>query len=1117
MSDSEGIPVAALERIFDAALLELVESGIDEFAVDRVARRAGVDPEVLHARWRDRRVLLMEAMLVRIGQLAPVPDTGSLRTDLRGFSDALTQISDTELGRHWLHRLLPGGRDADFSEVGSDFWVVKMDDLEQMFRHAAEREELRAGLDTGDATRMLAAALYYDVIFNDTPVRPEYAAQVCEIFLYGVLATQIHGESLIQDFRNREHMHALLRATTDAMIDPVALVEAVRDDDGRIDDFTFREVNPAACTYLQRRRDELIGGSMKATLPDIESSGMLARYIDCVQTGDPLIVEGFEYFSQRYQQIRNYDLRAARAGTDWLSMTWRDVTDRVQGVQRALAAQTLLAATADSMLTPQSLLEAVRDPAGQVVDFVHRSANPAFCSYRGWEEQDIIGTSLTDARPSLLSSALFEQCVNCVDTGESVILDNVDFFNALRGEVRKLDIRVVRAGVDLISLSFSDVTERFLSAERIAKSEEHYRLLAENSTDVVVHVRDGVVVWVSPSVNAVFGAPDSYWVGRRIQEVSPPEEAPAFARRMATLASGSTVRERIRVFSMDGVTHWISMHAKPFYDVSGHRDGFIASLRVIDDEVAAERAVEETRQQLEQARIEKAASDALERGVIERSIIPTAMSDLDGRFVLINNAMCNFVGYDADTLRQMTWQEIVAPEFLAAALQALPEMLAGKLDPYRVQQQYLHRDGRRVWGDLAASVIRTLDGEPQYLIAQILDITAEMESRRQMELARREQARADALFRRLSENAAVGMCLADLEGRFVEVNAALCEFFGYDSETLRQMTWQELTDPDYLEADLANRSAVLAGTSDSYRMIKKFIHADGHPIWGDISVSCLRDGDGHVELFIGQIIDMTAEVQTRNELVASEASNRDLAESLRSEMQGASRYLRAVLPANLDGRVSVSACYEPSQTLGGDCFDFFWIDEDHLIVYLLDVSGHGVESALVAVSVHNMLRSASFTTGILLEPEQVLTALNNQFEMADHDGNFLTIFYGVYQHSTGTLRYAGGGHPPALLFTGDQVTALPNQSLPVGMFSDTRFLTTTVRIPPGSQILIYSDGAYEIPLDDGGQGSHEDFVDTCTRVAKAPAWSLEELVGKLRDRSAIKSFTDDCCLVRMAF
>ena len=117
--------------------------------------------------------------------------------------------------------------------------------------------------------------------------------------------------------------------------------------------------------------------------------------------------------------------------------------------------------------------------------------------------------------------------------------------------------------------------------------------------------------------------------------------------------------------------------------------------------------------------------------------------------------------------------------------------------------------------------------------------------------------------RRSMNNAAVGMCLATPDGRFTDVNDALCRFFGYDTDTLTRKTFQELAAPEYLEEDLENVRDVVEGRIDTFRMLKQYIHADGHLIWGDLSVSCIRDEHGHVENFIGQIIDITEEMHTR--------------------------------------------------------------------------------------------------------------------------------------------------------------------------------------------------------------------------------------------------------------
>ncbi|MFN8071663.1 MAG: PAS domain S-box protein [Mycobacterium sp.] len=773
-----------------------------------------------------------------------------------------------------------------------------------------------------------------------------------------------------------EAAHHVLRATVDSMLDPQMLLQAVRDPTGRVIDFQYREANAAACKDMATTRDELVGRTVLELLPGFAESGPMSYYIQCLESGQPGALDDYSYDHEIQADSRRYDIRIAPAGQELISLTFRDVTDRFQAAQRAVAAQTLLRATVDSMLDPQMLLEAVRDPTGRVTDFTYRSANRAFASYRGWEEREIIGRSLLEAQPSVLSSGLFGRYVTCVDTGEPVILDDFEMFNSMLGEDRRFDIRVVRAGVDLISLTFSDVTERSGAARRIASSERAYRLLAENSSDMVTHVRDGRFAWTSPSVADVVGASPEYWVGRPVLEIIPPEDEAAFAVTLETLAAGGTVRERIRVVAVDGVTHWADLHARPLYGDDGQHDGFTGALRIVDAEVAAQQDAEE---------------------------------------------------------------------------------------------------------------------------------------------ARRQQVRADALYRRSVDSAAVGMCLINTEGDFVDVNEAVCEFFGYDADTLKSKTWHQLTPEAYTQADRDNLADLLAGRIESYRMTKPYIHAHGHPIWGDLSVGCVRDGDGHVEVIIVQINDITAEVQSRERLVISEERNRVLAQGLQSELSSAAKYLQSVLPSEIGGQVSVSTRYLPSNTLGGDCFDFRWIDDDHFMVYLLDVSGHGVESALIAVSVHNMLRSASFTTETMLQPDRVLETLNRQFGMDRHGSNYFTIFYGVYQRSSATLRYANAGHPPALVFTGGQVTELSSQSLPVGMFGDTPFATVTVPIPPGSQILLYSDGVYEVQRVDGGQWPRRAFLDWCTHLGGSPGWTLDDVIDNALDHSATGSFDDDCCLVRLTF
>jgi PAS domain S-box-containing protein len=518
-------------------------------------------------------------------------------------------------------------------------------------------------------------------------------------------------------------------------------------------------------------------------------------------------------------------------------------------------------------------------------------------------------------------------------------------------------------------------TEVQRQAERIAHSEQNFRLLTGNIGDVVGHVRDGQVVWVSPSVEAAMGAPAEQWVGQNLVDLASAEDAPVVAAMLADAAEGGAVERRVRGLSVDGVAHWFDLSVAPFDAENGHRDGVAVAARLVDDTVAAEQA-------------------------------------------------------------------------LAAA--------------------------------------------------------------------QRQQVRSEARCRRMMDNAAIGMCLVTPDGRFAEVNDALCRFFGYDAETLTRKTWQELTAKEFLDVDLQKVQDVLCGRRDSYRMVKQYIHADGHRVWGDLSVSCIRDDNGQVEHFVSQITDITRQVEALDRL---ERQSQQMA----SELRSAADYMASIMPSGLMGKVAVSSRYLPSRQLGGDCFDYTWVDDDHLLVYLLDVSGHGIEPALLSVSVHNALRSGLMTQGFDYTPETILAELNQRFQMDRHGEHYFTIWLGVYQASTRTLRYASAGAPPAFAFTaatGQPVTAteLSTDGPPVGMFADAVFVPRSFAVPPGCQLLIFSDGAYELELDTTGQLTLEDFRTITTRLAAAPDWSLDDLLEELRPLvPAQAGFDDDCSLIHMTF
>ncbi len=129
----------------------------------------------------------------------------------------------------------------------------------------------------------------------------------------------------------------------------------------------------------------------------------------------------------------------------------------------------------------------------------------------------------------------------------------------------------------------------------------------------------------------------------------------------------------------------------------------------------------------------------------------------------------------------------------------------------------------------------------------------------------------DDLWRLTLQHSPIGMALVGLDGALLMVNRATCDMLGYDAESLTQRGFQELTHAADLDADLELFDQAVAGEIDSYRLRKRYLHADGHVVWGDLSVALVRGRDGSPLHFISQILDVTEQRDHEQRLEAARA------------------------------------------------------------------------------------------------------------------------------------------------------------------------------------------------------------------------------------------------------
>jgi two-component system phosphate regulon sensor histidine kinase PhoR len=127
------------------------------------------------------------------------------------------------------------------------------------------------------------------------------------------------------------------------------------------------------------------------------------------------------------------------------------------------------------------------------------------------------------------------------------------------------------------------------------------------------------------------------------------------------------------------------------------------------------------------------------------------------------------------------------------------------------------------------------------------------------------------LWRLTMEHSPIGMALVDADGRVFVANQALCDMLGYDIDEILTKDFREFTHPDDLDGDLELFEKALAGEIDVYRLRKRYTHAAGHVVWGDLSVAIVRGPDGHPLHFISQVLDVTEQRDHEEQLETARA------------------------------------------------------------------------------------------------------------------------------------------------------------------------------------------------------------------------------------------------------
>ncbi len=251
---------------------------------------------------------------------------------------------------------------------------------------------------------------------------------------------------------------------------------------------------------------------------------------------------------------------------------------------------------------------------------------------------------------------------------------------------------------------------------------------------------------------------------------------------------------------------------------------------------------------------------------------------------------------------------------------------------------------------------------------------------------------------------------------------------------------------------------------------------DGTPFWNRLSITPVRDDAGLVTHLIGVQSDVTAEVEAKQRLSLVNKQLESAARIIKHDLETAAESQQALLPVDLPKYPGFRFAYRsrPCIDVGGDSLNVLSLDDEHLAVYVLDVSGHGVAAALLSVTLTYMLsaapdrsflyNAASDGSGAyaVTRPAEVVARLNRQFSPGSPMSRYFTMLYGVLTKRTGEFCYVAAGHlGPIHIGANAAPGAGETTGIPVGVLANADYEERTIRLEPGERLYLCTDGLYE--------------------------------------------------------
>ena len=349
------------------------------------------------------------------------------------------------------------------------------------------------------------------------------------------------------------------------------------------------------------------------------------------------------------------------------------------------------------------------------------------------------------------------------------------------------------------------------------------------------------------------------------------------------------------------------------------------------------------------------------------------------------------------------------------------------------------------------------------------------------------------------------------------------EIIGKNVKMLMPEPYQSSHD-GYLKSYMDGGDGTVIGVGREVVALKK----DGTKFPIHLSVGEMRLGNQR--MFAGIITDISVRKSLESQVKENLDRVQEAHDAMKADLEAAEDLQQSLLPEPIKiiGNVEFSSVFVPSAYLAGDIFNYFRISDDRIAFFIIDVSGHGVPSALLSVSLANLV-----TANMIFDLEKkikdeknrdvssseltvaVVSALNERFQLDDATSLYFTAAFGVIDTHLESISLCLAGHPNPILFTkGKSPSYVGEGGVPVGFIPEPGYEATSLPFKPGDRMVIYTDGITECENSEGEQWGEESFVEFLKKNRKSTnATTIRKLQVHLEKWHGGDVYDDDISLV----